>query len=109
MWDYAGVFPPAELPLGEALAEWRRIRASDDAWLLNRFVVRAGSDVDVEPQAIVDGPTERHDGVVYVEGTTKLRCGGSNVPSVDRVAAFVRPCRSEGLRFKATVGLHHAL
>jgi hypothetical protein len=109
LWDYAGVFPPAELPLELAVVEWRRIRASEDAWLLNRFVVRAGTDVDVEPRAIVDGPTERQDGVVYVEGDTKLRCGGSRVPSVDEVAAFVRRCRSEGLRFKATAGLHHAL
>jgi hypothetical protein len=109
LWDYAGVFPPANLPLERAVAEWRRIRASDDAWLLNRFVVRAGTEVDVEPRAIVDGPTERQDGVVYVEGETKLRCGGSRVPSVDEVAAFVRRCRSAGLRFKATAGLHHAL
>jgi hypothetical protein len=109
LWDYAGVFPPAELPLAQAVVEWRRIRASDDAWLLNRFVVRAGTDVDVEPLAVVDGPTERQDGVVYVEGETKLRCGGPRVPSVDEVAAFVRRCRSDGLRFKATAGLHHAL
>ena len=49
LWDYAGVFPPAELPLDEALAEWRRIRASDDAWLVNCFVARAGQGVDAEP------------------------------------------------------------
>jgi hypothetical protein len=88
LFDYAGVFPPAELPLDAALAEWRRIRASDDAWLVNRFVARVGTEVDVEPLAVVDGPRE---------------------PSVEAVAAFVRRCRSEGLRFKATAGLHHAL
>ena len=109
LFDYAGVFPPAELPLDAALAEWRRIRASDDAWLVNRFVARAGTEVDVEPVAVVDGPRERHGDVVYVEGETKLRCGGARVPPVDEVAAFVRRCRSEGLRFKATAGLHHAL
>ena len=109
LWDYAGVFPPAELPLDEAVAEWRRIRASDDAWLVNRFVVARGNGVDVEPLAVVDGPSERQGDVVYVEGETKLRCGGARVPSVAEVAAFVRRCRSEGLRFKATAGLHHAL
>jgi hypothetical protein len=109
LWDYAGVFPPAELPLDEALAEWRRIRASDDAWLVNCFVVRAGTDVDVEPLALVDGREERQGGVVYREGETKLRCGGARVPTVEEVAAFVRRCRDEGARFKATAGLHHGL
>ena len=109
LFDYAGVFPPAELPLEAALAEWRRIRASDDAWLVNRFVVRAGTEVDVEPLAVVDGAREQQGDVVYVEGETKLRCGGARVPSAAEMAAFVRRCRSEGLRFKATAGLHHPL
>lgn len=109
LFDYAGVFPPAELPLDEALVEWKRIQASDDAWLVNRLVVRAGTDVDVEPVAVVDGPRELQGDVVYVEGETKLRCGGARVPSVDEVASFVRRCRSEGRRCKATAGLHHAL
>jgi len=109
LWDYAGVFPPAELPLDEALEEWHRIRASDDAWLANCFVARAGQDVDVEPLAVVDEPEERQGDVVYREGETKLRCGGARVPSVDEVAEFIRRCREEGLRFKATAGLHHAL
>ncbi len=109
LWDYAGVFPPAELPLDEALAEWHRIRASDDAWLVNCFVARAGQDVDAEPLAVVDGQEEHQGGAVYREGETKLRCGGARVPSVDEVAEFIRRCRSDGLRFKATAGLHHAL
>ena len=109
LFDYAGVFPPAELPLDAALAEWWRIRASDDAWLVNRFVARAGTEVDFEPVAVVDGPRERHGDVVYVEGETKLRCGGGRVPSTGEVAKFIRRCRAEGLRFKATAGLHHAL
>jgi hypothetical protein len=111
LWDYAGVFPPAELPLDEALAEWQRIRASDDAWLVNRLVVRT-EHVEAcgsEPLAVVEGPEERQGAVVYREGETKLRCGGARVPSVDEVAQFVRGCRDEGLRFKATAGLHHAL
>jgi hypothetical protein len=111
LWDYAGVFPPAELPLDDALAEWRRIRASEDAWLVNRLVVRT-EHVEVcgsEPLGVVEGPEERQGDVVYREGETKLRCGGARVPTVDEVAAFVRRCREQGLRFKATAGLHHAL
>ena len=111
LWDYAGVFPPAELPVEDALAEWRRIRASDDAWLVNRLVVRSGH-VDVcgsEPLAVVDGAEERQGVVVYVEGQTKLRCGGARIPTRNEVGVFIRRCRDEGTRFKATAGLHHAL
>lgn len=111
LWDYAGVFPPAELPLAEALAEWRRIRASNDAWLVNRLVVRP-EQVELcgsEPLAIVDGPEERQDGQVFVEPETKLRCGGARVPDAAKVAAFVRAARDRGTPFKATAGLHHAL
>jgi hypothetical protein len=103
------MFPPAELPLEEARAEWQRIRASDDAWLVNCFVVRAGTYVDVDPLAVVEGPEERQGYVVYREGESKLRCGGARVPSVEEVAQFVRRCREAGTRFKATAGLHHAL
>ena len=103
------MFPPAELPLEEARAEWHRIRASDHAWLVNCFVVRAGTYVDVDPLAVVAGQEERQGDVVYREGESKLRCGGSRVPSVEEVAQFVRRCRDAGTRFKATAGLHHAL
>lgn len=37
--DYAGLFPPASLPLREAIANYAAYRASDDAWALGRFVV----------------------------------------------------------------------
>lgn len=39
--DYAGLFPPAALPLGPALAEYARHRAGAGAWMLGRFIVPA--------------------------------------------------------------------
>jgi hypothetical protein len=39
----------------------------------------------------------------------KIRCGGTTLPSVEEVAAFVAACRDAGVRFKATAGLHHAV
>jgi hypothetical protein len=49
--DHAPLFPPASLPLEEALAEDRRVRADESGWLVNRFVVPASklSDLDGEP------------------------------------------------------------
>ena len=108
LFDHAAMFPPASLPLDEALAEDDRARASEHAWLLGRFVVPDGVVVDDRDLAIVGAGRERQGDDVYVEGETKLRCGGARIPPVDEVAAFVRGCRERGLVFKATAGLHHA-
>jgi hypothetical protein len=43
--DYAGVFPPAALPLEQALANYERYRASPEAWMLGRFVLPVGQAV----------------------------------------------------------------
>lgn len=39
--DYAGLFPPASLPLDEALANYARYRTEPDAWMLGRFICPA--------------------------------------------------------------------
>jgi hypothetical protein len=124
LFDHAPTFPPASLPPEEALAEDRRARTSEHAWLLGRLVWPAERLADL-PQdegralAIVDSAGERQDEAVYLEGVpleevaarglrAKIRCGGGHPPSVEDLAAFVRGCRGRGLVFKATAGLHHA-
>lgn len=37
--DFAGLFPPAELPLDAALARYLTHRTTDDAWMLARFLI----------------------------------------------------------------------
>jgi hypothetical protein len=60
--DHAPTFPPARLPMAEALAEDRRARAGAEAWLLGRFVWPASwlpelVDYDRVPLSVVlDGP-----------------------------------------------------
>lgn len=39
--DYAGLFPPAKLDLGPAIATYARDRAGPDAWMLGRFICPA--------------------------------------------------------------------
>jgi hypothetical protein len=39
--DYAGLFPPAKLPLDKALSNYSRYLQEDDPWLLGRFVLQA--------------------------------------------------------------------
>jgi hypothetical protein len=53
LFDYAGVFPPAQLPLHEAVAHYRRLRSGDDGWLIGPMLVRASQiDPGVEPQEV---------------------------------------------------------
>jgi hypothetical protein len=39
--DHAPTFPPEELPLAEGLAEHRRVRQTEQGWIVNRFVCPA--------------------------------------------------------------------
>jgi hypothetical protein len=123
-FDHAPMFPPASLPPAEALDEDRRARQSEHAWLLGRLVWPTAQLSELpqdEPRALalVEAGSERQDDAVYLEGVpldevaarglrAKIRCGGERVPTVEELADFVRGCRSRGLVFKATAGLHHA-
>ncbi|HEU5212661.1 MAG TPA: hypothetical protein VFU10_07820 [Gaiellaceae bacterium] len=160
--DHAPTFPPAELPLAEALADHAAARAGDTAWIASRFVVRASQHAELpadDPprlsvvldmdlcewasttgpgvEALIDDPriealelraadAREHEGMtgyeqVFVEVPAgpdlapagggwfaKVRCGGAKVPSVAELAAFIRACK-QGVPFKATAGLHHAV
>ena len=123
-FDHAPTFPPASLPPAEALAEDRRARRSEHAWLLGRLVWPAARLSEL-PQdegralAVVEPGSERQDEAVYLEGVpldevaarglrAKIRCGGERIPTVEELAELVRACRARGLVFKATAGLHHA-
>lgn len=43
--DYAGLFPPANLPIGAALTEYEQAREGVASWMLSRFIVKA-ADLD---------------------------------------------------------------
>ncbi len=70
--DYAGLFPPAQLSVSAAQAEYAAARASPHAWLLGRFIVPAsalGAWSDGVPLSVVlDGGLEQLDAVTTTRG-----------------------------------------
>lgn len=48
--DYAGLFPPAKLPMADAVRNYARYREGEHAWALGRFVVPAAR-ADEVPRA----------------------------------------------------------
>jgi hypothetical protein len=146
--DHAPLFPPASLPLPEAVAEDARASASASSLMLGRLVWPASrlSELPDGPRSlsvVVDAPFEPDPRVesveappgadldalvglapeVYVEVPldegldfrlaelavrgfrAKARCTGGP----DGLAWFLLECRAQGLGYKLTGGLHHAV
>ena len=49
--DYAGLFPPAGLPLDTALRNYARYRTEPEAWMLGRFIIPIKRLADLTPYA----------------------------------------------------------
>lgn len=49
--DYAGLFPPAQLPLDQAIRNYARYRQDADAWMLGKLVVPATKLDELKPLA----------------------------------------------------------
>lgn len=57
--DYAGLFPPARLPLPKAMANYMRHRQEAEAWMLDRFIMTAGRLAELDqfvPLFAADAP-----------------------------------------------------
>ncbi|MBD3853876.1 MAG: hypothetical protein IFJ96_03770 [Acidobacteria bacterium] len=54
--DYAGLFPPARLPMNEAFERFLRHRGEADGWMLARFVCPAARLEELEPLLAQSGP-----------------------------------------------------
>jgi hypothetical protein len=133
--DYAGLYPPASLPLDCVIANYLRYLASPDSWMLNRLVlpldklraVTLAEDwritllVNEEPGSLPEQvecvetksgkrlslPTYCEVPLAQVEdGYAKIRTA---VILGEALADFLLAAASRRVPFKATAGLHHAL
>jgi len=51
--DYAGLFPPAQLPLEKAVREYAAHLGEEEAWMLGRFIIPAQRLEELEPHLVI--------------------------------------------------------
>lgn len=71
--DYAGVFPPATLPLEEAVDEYAAFRGSSASWIVSRFVVPAPRVGELMELIKPLNPEEPWDLAVIASGPDRVR------------------------------------
>jgi hypothetical protein len=96
LFDHAPMFPPARLPLPEALEDHRRARASEESWMLARFVAPASKLVELREgqspeglslSVVLDGEADL-DGVEAVEVRVADASAVRNFPEIDAEVYF---------------------
>ena len=113
--DHAPLFPPASLPVPEALQEDRRARADEHAWLLARLVWPSSrlDTLEGEDRALsvlLDGPYEGHMRAEAVETRWDAGLDGLSgeayveLPLGDGLEEKVAALAERGLRAKVRCG-----
>ncbi|MCU0534070.1 MAG: hypothetical protein MUD14_09255 [Hydrococcus sp. Prado102] len=69
--DYAGLFPPAQLNMQQAIANYARDKMSPDSWMLERFVLPA-SRIDEFEEIIATFSLEKRSLSVILSGNIEL-------------------------------------
>lgn len=131
--DYAGLYPPASLPLEDVIENYERYLGSEDAWMLNRLVLPENQLREVRLQAgwrVTLLVTEEPGALPEEIETLETKKGGRlslatycEVPidevgdgwgkvrttnaEVGWLADFLFDAAGRRLPFKATAGLHH--
>jgi hypothetical protein len=95
--DYAGLFPPAELGMADAVRDYARVRSGPDRWMLGRFVVpaarldefrTAGGDADWELSVLVDRKLDVPGARAYeTKAASEAEIWASDVPVFFEIAA----------------------
>lgn len=72
--DYAGLFPPAELPLSDVVTNYRSYLDSPDAWALGRLVLPAARLADLAKLLTADAPVWRVSALVGEDVRADAAC-----------------------------------
>lgn len=103
--DYAGLFPPAELPMAEAVRNYADYRRSEHSWMLGRFIVPVSRLDEFEQAAAEYWPRESEDGYwkLSVLGGVNLEADMARINSFSRrfTVAENRPVMIDTIEFKA--------
>ena len=133
--DYAGLFPPAALPLSTVLENYSTYLDSPDRWMLNRLVLPAAKlrEVSLQPKwrvtlLVEDEPGALPPQVETLEAKLPRRLSlptycevpidqidgafakvRTAAPDSAQLASFLQEAAARRLPFKATAGLHHTI
>ena len=92
--DYAGLFPPAQLDMPGAVAEYESYLASSDAWALGRFVVSAARLEELA--AVARDATSNVLGSRQAERQLSVVLGTDLAADVERLRAFCAGVSDQG-------------
>jgi hypothetical protein len=110
--DHAPMFPPARLPLREALEDHRAARASDESWMLARFVAPASSLRELPDglpvSAVLDGESASLDGVEALEVRVPDAAAVREFPHVEAELYFELPLATDCCKVIEAIGERHA-
>jgi hypothetical protein len=110
--DYAGLFPPAQLSVSAAQAEYAAARAGPHAWMLGRFIVPASAlaewSGDAPLSVVLDGRLEQLDEmaatreraghIAALEVPPRLWAQGETFPeAIDAFSRRLQASRAAGL------------
>ncbi len=103
--DYAGLFPPAELPMAEAVRNYAAYRRSEHSWMLGRFIVPVSRLDEFEQAAAEYWPRESEDGYWKLSALSgaNLESDTARINSFSRrfTIAENRPAMIDTTEFKA--------
>ncbi|MBI2214496.1 MAG: hypothetical protein HYU52_12690 [Acidobacteria bacterium] len=80
--DYAGLFPPAALPMGTTVSNYARYRSSGERWMLGRLIVPVARFGELEP-ALASVATTRAE-----PWQISALTGADLIADLDEIAAF---------------------
>lgn len=88
--DYAGLFPPAELPMADAVKNYAAYRQSEYSWMLGKFIVPASRLEEFEQAAAEFWPQDTESGFwkLSVLGGANLKDDLANINRFSRRHSF---------------------